>query len=193
MKRVFAAAIALWFTVFTASCSTLTDVFHVHQGCTANSGSVWNSKVRFDIDHNDARSCPVGAEYGSTASTGSIVKDLTAQWPDDYGEATYLALRVSDDATYFAGEVFSSCVGTTLGNDVQENFSWTPAPPAPNQNNRYRVAQTFASYTVSYNPDYACFEVGLSGTIDKARARINIAYYGEQWRTGPSHPDARIP
>lgn len=184
MRRVSAVASA-FLALVTSGCSSVFDL-DTHPGCTAVTGSLWNSKVRFFVNHNDPRSCPVNSPMGSQTSSGGVVKDLTAAYPT-VGDANYLRVTVADFATEFINEVFESCA-ITLGGPVSESFNWSPPLPPPNQNTRDRLAQGYVSYTVGDNPDHVCFEVGFQSTIDRARARININYYGTQFRHGGSSP-----
>lgn len=143
---------------------------------------MWIDSIRYQIAHSDPRTCPVNLSPGQPASSGALVYDLRGDWPTA-PRSWLLEVGVYDDEINFD----HSCQ-FALGGPSTELFSWGPAYPGSSDPYSWQASQ-WVNFNASYNPDYLCVKVDLSGVVsfDEPRANITMNYFGTQaLRSGPN-------
>jgi len=160
------------FVSAASGCITITDPSHTHPGCTAAYNSEWQTYIRFEINHTDPRTCPVGLQYGQQGTSGGIVYDLTAPPYPTAPNSQWLDLGVYD-YSFGVGQCSNAYVFAT------EFFSWGQPRPGSTALYEWR-AQRYVSFTRLESPDYTCFEVRLNSPFIHPKSVITINYYGDQ-------------
>lgn len=174
--------VALGAATLISACGNLTDLYpHAHQGCTVWYNTIWGQTVNSALNHTDPRSCPLNLVPGQPSSSGGIVYDRRAAYPNlPSDRANYLSVNIADDLAF--GD--HTCVLSLSYGPSTEYFFWGQ-PYSGSPNNLDWQAENYVSFNASYNPDYACFMVDLSGLpfgTDPPRAVITMNYFGEQGR-----------
>lgn len=155
------------------SCGPVQDYSHVHTGCTGWLSEDWYAAMLTQVEHSDARSCPLGIQPGGQASSGGKVLDLTVpEWT--IGAAQWLQVEPHSLITATSSH---QCI-QPIGFAQQAAFFLGQSQPP--QGNRWQ-AEAWVSWPVQTSPEYVCFSVALANPFILPRAVITIPYNGSEF------------
>lgn len=162
--RVMVSALAV-IALAACACSIIIDSPHTHTGCEVWYDGNWPGLVGGELNHSDARSCPVGVAVGEETSSSADVWDTRASYPDR--DAWIVYMEVGDDIT-----PSHYCSGI-LDSDT-EFFAWI----YNSQESRYEShSELSVTFTRGVAPDYVCFRVGLLNDYPVLDTRAAITMY----------------
>lgn len=170
LTKVLVRRSAVLLALLLAGCGNIVDPNHSHSGCTIWYNSVWQSAgANLQLDHSDARSCPLNIQAGTYAQTGGKVYDNNAVYPAQ-GDPISLTIQAFD---YSLGSN-RDCY-TPLGYSSTNWFAY-----GQTSSGYRRQAEAWPYYYAGDSPDAACFEVNMWSQTTNARAVITINYWGQQ-------------
>ena len=162
-------------TPLVLACGLVTDSGHSHGECFASYDSFWSSHVRYQLNHDDFRTCPYTSSYHEYTQSGGIVYDLTANFPNA-GATDQLYVQAFDNNSNSNDP--TTCMWP-LSEEVLDPFDWGQSRPESTEQYEWQ-AEGWVGWIAGFSPDYVCFKASLIGTSGVAHAAIELWWQGPE-------------